>query len=402
MKSQRRRRIAIAGAIALGGIALIVRYRADACWQDMQTWVAEHDRAWDLRVFHRPVLHGESGPGRSFEHYDEAMRVAAELLERDGDQALRDIWLRPEGMTVDERTVLRARWAPAIAAIRSGAHCADARPSREFDAEPDVRPTNLLAGRWVVNMTCVQAREALAVGRGAQAVGHTLDTATFGADLVCSPLVIDQMIGHALVTIATSEFWTGERLAALDAVALEQLARGLGRLDARLPITLDLDGEALFVAHQFEGAGLAEFGLPSLATWSYGFSSRWMIADAVLQIGDSLDRLHATAARPWPEREAALDEEVNRLADSSNPVVGMAWPMLIRVEKHTLRQVAARVRMLRVAIELRAGRSDPALADPLGDGPLQIVETANGVRVTSSGQIGENRLERVIAQPAPR
>ena len=120
----------------------------------------------------------------------------------------------------------------------------------------------------------LEARARRAEGRYVDAVHLTLDVMAMGAACVQDGVLINQMVGAALVSIAV-DAWPDEALRAAGAEALQTLRDGLARIDARLPATLDLDAELremadalLSVPDQQDWCGVG--------SWRYGFSTRWM------------------------------------------------------------------------------------------------------------------------------
>src|SRR5204863_9382969 len=137
-----------------------------------------------------------------------------------------------------------------------------------------------LDARWLVNMTVFEARALRLAGQPRAAVERALDAATFGADLVRSGMLIQQMIGAALVAIAADEAWPDAALQQLDRDSLDLLATGLERLDGLLPTTIDFQGELRFLAQTLaKSPATAVPGLDA-RSWRYGFSTQWMLADA--------------------------------------------------------------------------------------------------------------------------
>ncbi len=383
----------VVAVLALG--TAVVQYSASTRWAAMEEWMAATREAWEGRNRERAVLWGDSVPGSAFEHYGVALAEAAKL--RDDHDRLQVLWLRPDDLTKDERSALRERWAPGVAAVREGAHRSDALRPLDFKTGFQSRIPTLLDTRWLTNMAVVEARELLAAGRGREAVEVTLDAATFGLDYVHGPTTIGQMIGSALVAIATSEAWTDERLRQLDRESLELLASGLQRLDASLPATLRLDGEHLFQAHMLMSSEFwKDDPYGEIDSWRYGFSSRWMVADAVLRMDRMARRFEATAELRWPQRVLELERIDQELAENGNPITadsGNVW----RVAHRSLYQVVSRVRMLRMAVDLRRGLDVEPLPDPLGAGPFRVTDNEGRIEIR-----GERDQKRDVAKPLPR
>jgi hypothetical protein len=387
-----------AAALALLGLvagAFAVQRLAGRRWDAMTSWIASTQRAWDARDFRRAALHGSVVPGSAFERYTAALAYAREL-QADHDRLVA-LWHRPETLAAGEAERLRARWAPAVAAMREGAHREDARRPVRFDAGVGGQAiADLLGARWIVNTTVLDAREHLAAGAPQAAVEATLDAATFGADLVGSPIMVEQIIGIAMVAIATGETWTDARLAELDAEALTVLANGLRGLDAWLAPGLCLQGEVLLFAHSLDVPARKRWH-----AWRYAFSTRWMTADAVLEVAAALDRSGAISAARWPQRQALVERLNAELAASPNTIVRSGFSHLLTAEQN-LRHALASLRMLRIAVDLRRGLGAPLLDDPLGGGALQVVETGTGLVLWSEGTRRNGRLQRAVALPSPR
>ncbi len=371
--------------------------RADASWQELRHWVAAEQAAYAARSWQRPVLWGEGAGGDAFAAYAEALAVAA--AQRRDQKDLIPLLHTPAKVTAERRAELLAAWAPAVAALQRGARCAAARPPADPRDGFAAHTQNLLDARWVVNVAMLQARDRLAVGDGHGAVTLMLDAATFGADHLRSPLLIDQMIGVAMVAIATTEVWTDERLRALGPQDLRLLGEGLQRLDAQLPVILPYDGELLFLGSHFarwidsgSPASLDGWALPS--AWRYGFSTRWMLADAFL-VQRGMARAIRDADAGWIGRRALWAELAARAASSSNPVVQQTMPNLEAAERN-LREVVTQVRLLRLAVAFQRGEALPELADPLGEGPLTAQRSADDAEVVlqSQGRRPRGPLER--------
>src|SRR5690606_35941869 len=222
-----------------------------------------------------------------------------------------------------ERDGLRARWAPAVDAMLAGARCSDARSPRRLDEGFPPPVTSLLAARWIANMACDRALRRLEQGAGTDAVGLTLDTMAFGADHADSPMLLDQMIGLAIVAIAAQEFWGETRLRVLDPAGLDMLAEGLARLDAGLPTAVSLRTEIVLSAHAL-AADLRPADGFDLAAWRQAFSARARCADAVLRLAATVDELDRSLDRPWPERKVEIDRASAQLESCPDPIVRTA------------------------------------------------------------------------------
>lgn len=389
--------LATSAAIAVLGTAGLVHMRADRSWQAMQALADGLQQRLEARPHHRQPLWGEARPGSAFAHYEQAMQKAHELGVADKD-ALLAMLPRTDADTAEapEAQALLARWRPVLESLHEGAHAVDATPPPAPTMPGQPGTTNLLDARWVANLAMFDARALRARGDGLAAVQRSLDAATLAVDLNRKGTLIEQMIASALVAITVNECWPEPALARLDPMALSALADGLERLDALLPETLDFDGELSF-SLRWSMATPAE-SLPStFAAWRYGFSTRWMFADAMLRTARTNHDLGSATTLAWPQREALLDLELGALAASGNPIVAMMVPNLASAERG-LRETATLVRLLRMSVALHRGLDLPPLRDPLGDGPLRITRQADGsVRLHGAGTEWRKNLARTIA-----
>lgn len=396
MPSPRRRRVlvcALAALVALFAADAWVQHRADAAWQRV---VAEREHL-EVRLAARPTrrapLLGEATPGLAFDHYAVATAAAAPL-DRDRGAPARKL------LTADDAAVaadpLRATWAPVVEALRAGAQAGDAKAPRQGPmTQRGDGILDLLAVRWVANAAAFEARALLHEGRGDDAVRVSLAGLTLGRDVMHSALLINQLIGCAVVAIGV-DTWTEARLARLAPGARELLATGLAALDAQLPVTLDLDGELRFSAEAvlaIDGVGGDDLGIGALDSWRYGFSSRWRLATHFLGYADLIRLANATRELPWPAREAQLTAAL-----AAEDAAGNLFAANLQHAERQLRGVVASVRLLRMALDLHAGREASALADPLAATPLAATKQDGGVRLASADAAKQPRLQRLVAR----
>lgn len=392
-----RRRAVLAGivtslAVLLGGGA-VVHFRAERSWTAMQQAVRTLQTEWDGRAHRREPLWGEATADRAHEHYQRAMAAAKEL-ERDHHGALVKLLARSDAQVAAELE-LRKAWQPVLGPLRDGARAANVKPKVSPDSDPEEQVANLLAARWVANAAMFEARVLRHEGRHVDAVRRSLDAATFGADMMRDAVLINQMIGVAVIAIATDKAWGDEALAAIAPEALEALAAGLERLDASLPETLDLTSELLLCAWALQNTGSDEQWMPS--AWRFGFSTRWMISEAFVDYAAIADELAGASVSPWPERQAMFTLATEEALRSPNPLASVVIPHLSSAESHC-RMTIATLRLLRMAVDLHRGRDLPPLRDPLGDGPLLVHREENGVRLRSAGSTDQRLLERFVAR----
>ncbi|HEX6810024.1 MAG TPA: hypothetical protein VF384_00250 [Planctomycetota bacterium] len=392
---QRKRRWLIAAACGIATLAMLasstlVSFRADASWSAMEEQRDRLRQKFRARAQHREILWGEPAKGNAFTHYGRAL-ATVRPLSKDLPPPSRLFAVSDEQLA-PVVAPLRAKWAPILAALRAGAHCTNASPPALGD-DTETAIANLLDCRWAVNVAVLEARVLRHEGRTAEAVQHTLDAAQFGADLLHRGTLINQMIAVAMLAIAL-DCWPEAELRKLDRDALDLFAHGLERLDRSLPETLDLTGELLFLSQSLLRGGAEETWAPS-RDWRYGFSSRWMVADAFLQVAAAASQLEAGPSAHWTHREAQIEQWCGELLDRANPVVSIMVPNFTSAEKN-LRQSLAILRLLRASIELHRGNEAPPLHDPLGNGPLGVTTNSNGFTLRSAGSLRDRPLERTF------
>ncbi|MCB9877804.1 MAG: hypothetical protein H6835_09405 [Planctomycetes bacterium] len=366
--------VATAGLLLSAGF---VRSRAESAWQHLGERADSLHRRWATQQRPRAPLWGEPGEGRALDRYVAGGKLAMALDCMQQGEVGRLLRLTDPELAASP---LRAGWQAPLAALDAGAHATDTSPLRGPSGEEDI--ANMLELRALANLAQLEAGARRAEGDGTGAVRVTLDAMTMGADLVRDGLLINQMIGCAMLQIPM-EHWSDDALRGLDDAARQEFARGLQRLDESLPCVLRFDREAIYVAGLLQRMPAdAEDCWPAAPGLRYGFSSRWMLADAFLMFADMADELRALETAPWSEREHAWQRHVDRMLASGNAAAGTMCPNLIAAETN-LRQSLTRVRLLRTALAMHIDPQTPACDDPFGDGPLQLERAPDGVLVRS-------------------
>jgi hypothetical protein len=378
------RRAVLAGIVAaiavLVGGGAVVEFRSDTSWRAMQQEAAALQASWHARSHRRTPLSGTGTDDRAFLHYERAMALAQELVAR--DPARLQVLLRCE--TVE----LRTQWQPVLAALHAGAQATDLTlpAANVFAAD---------RGRWIAHVAVCDAQALRHAGHGRAAVQRTLDAASLGADLLRHGTLLQQVLGGAIVTIATSAAWSEAAIAELDREALDMLATGLERLDRALPDTPDATGELLGLARSWQRPGEGGWSMPTTSAWRFGFSARWMLADAFAAMRATARDLEQSRELAWPARAALLAIEQDALAESGNPLLPLAAGALGAAERDA-RAMRTQLRLLRMSIDLHRGRDVPPLPDPLGDGPLRVRHTSTGVRLHSAAAEQNPSLARDV------
>mgnify|MGYP006990009733 CR=1 FL=1 len=378
--------LACAAVVLLAVVAVwFVRQRADAAWQTMQATIATIEAELRAQPTQRAPLWGEPGPGNAFEHYQ---RAAVRLPDRD---EWRDELADTCEASAPPSASLREPWPAALAALRAGAAATDV--ARPLPGHGRADPTEVLwQWRMVAQCAGLEARALRAAGDHVGAARCWLDAASLAGDLTQGATLIEHLVAAALIGWLCTELSEAE-LERMPADALELLAAGCARLDARLPVAPDPRPDLLTMAALVQAAdtpgGIA-------ADWRHGFSLRWSIGAAVTALAEQAQEVAVDADAAWPIRAARLTAASETLLANTNPIVRMIAPNLPAVEREW-RRLRATVRVLRVSLDLHRGLDVPELEDPVGGGFVMVTPRDGGLHVACAplGE-GDEPTRRVV------
>ena len=392
----RRWRFLACGGISVITVAAVIHVAAARAWKQTVAWADAEHRRWVQLDFHRPAAWGNTVPGSAFEAYEQAASIIKDRSEL-ADRVTRE--LRKRGADPRERNDALARFAPALEALRKGAHAEDARDSFDWSRGFSSCIPNLLVYRNLINIAQARIRQLVDRNEDEEAVRVMLDGAQCGRDLMASPLLITQMIGCALLTVSLDETADRELLERLSRTALAVLHRGLESLDQNLPLIPAAPRvEAALLVRTYQAdvpsAEIADCGFDWTNTWRYGFSERWLISRVARAQADYYDECAGLAALPWSKARPAFDEAMQRAAKDCN--LAALLPDLVGIEL-TRRKSTALLRLLRLDVAHRLGREFP-LQDPTGDGRLQVSRRPDGVHFRCAAERCGAPIERI----APR
>ena len=371
--------------------AAIVQSKTNSSWRAMvDTHKALH-AGWLAQPDTREPLWGAASEGYAFTHYEQAAEIMSGVLK--DNESLGDLIGKTDEQVADMAGELREAWQPALTALRAGTHASHSRVDRDnLAADQNI---NFLNYRWVSNAAAFETRHLRRAGDDMASVEVSLDSLGMAIDVFSDGLLIHQMISVAMIAIAI-EPWTDEALRALDPDAAAALAAGLAKLDAQMPEILTTDRELLFLTEQFQKqSGQSDWAAGS--SWRYGFSARWMLADAVLMTSVNYNRLNNSGTTDWQTRQRLSDQIVKEVRDSGNDVAAMVFPAVVWAEK-SIRHSIGTVRLLRMALDMRRGVDSEPLDDPFGPGPIVIDESPEILTLKSVGNAGHEPLEFVMAR----
>jgi hypothetical protein len=356
-------------------------------WGHSVQWAAAREAAWGAAGRECPVLVGEAVEGASFAGYVAAARLAL----GSGVDPERVTELAEGGVVGSVTEVDRAALAslaPAVSALREAAHRRGG--ARSWPA-PDVAPGanwELFELMVVVDALRWEARELASQGRFEGAIDYLLDGVACGVDLAHSLSVVEQMLGMLALDRCLRGF-DGALLAAAPPAVLQRLGAALAVVDGVLPpeSTCMTDSIATMVLAlaRTEAWSARDVGLSTpLVAWRHGFSVRRLAMAHAVQLAELAMRFEreTPAGEPWSARQLRLQRAAAQARQDSGALPQWSFDHVLRHEEQR-REIVTQVRLLRLAVVVQLGQPTPELADPFGDGALQVVPTATGSVVTS-------------------
>ncbi len=353
--------LGVALAVGLAGVIVRPGSTNRALRGELTAWV--EGTLGERRVI-RPTseITEPDHPGSAFAGYADAVE-ALQALGPGIDEEAKRLLLEPLEARAPQPD---GRFETSLTALAAGARRSDATYPLDLSKSLDGQVANLLAWRTLTNVAGAEARRRAAHGDADGAVTLGLDALTMATDVLRAPLLIQQMIGCALVAIVTDQVFDDEMLTRIDGVARLRLARGLATLEESVPAWCDGRAEALVLGHQ----ALGPDGSTELIATAHALALLW-------------DRVAASPAAGWTARRQQFD--TLRQAYPDEPLASVAG--IAQNCEQMVRQAVARLRLLRLAV---AAPTEPLiLADPLGDGPICMTRTDDEQLTFRAGSDGE-------------
>jgi len=370
--------VAVALAATLGGAGIAWRgHRANDRWRDALHEVDRIEARLEARADVRPALWGGTTDERAQPHYDRALASVEGWGGRDDELVHRA--LSEDGDEVRApRAELVAAHAEALEALHRGAHAEDATRTVDWSRGFEVPVRTLMQARALVRLGELEAALLLDEGRDLEAVGVLLDALQFAGDLTRAPVMIEEMIGLALLSpVSLRDGVADGSLLSLPEDAERRLAAGLSALDRRLGWELEsLEGELVLSARGLDAALRGEAdGLRELAgAWGYGpLGHAWvrrLAAEHVEAMCGALAELDRGAAAGPAALLDAIDRTCLRVDELDNPISRLVLPKLdsaCRARLHSL----GRFRLLAHALSPSDPPADPWLAAYLREEPVE-------------------------------
>ncbi|MCP3918855.1 MAG: hypothetical protein GY711_25180 [bacterium] len=372
----------VVAVAVLPGISLLVRSRAHSTnveerWRATVEHMRELERAFDERHVTRPALWGETTDERAESHYDRACALAEEL---DADR-VRELWHATTPEERQERAALLEEAAPVLDALHRGAHARDASLAVEWALGFEAPRRRLMTSRTLIHLAQASAAHAFDAGRPLEGVNMLLDALQFAGDLAESPLLIDSMIGLALLTPdVLVEGLADDSLAALPDEARERLRDGLRQLDARLEWCPDAIEPELVATMRGLEAAFANGAEPTPEVVGLQAGQRESMQVQVIEHVQALlllnEEIEAAFASEPGEALARLSQllETERFEEGS--ITSLVFPSF-RSSVYARLYSLGRFRLLTHAVS-----ADEEPRDPWLRALLRVEESAEGTRLT--------------------
>lgn len=349
-------------AVLLGSAGLTWRHHtATLRWEEALATVDEIAAQLDSQVDRRPVLWGDTTDELAQPHYDRALSLAPWTSEI--------FWVAFRAEDEEGRTAREALVAEnneALDAVYRGAHAVDATRRVDWSLGFEVSSRKMMQVRFLTLVCEMKAAILFEEDRDLEAVGFLLDAMQFAGDVSQGPLLIEEMIGGALLSphILVNAVADGS-LRDLSEDAHERLVAGLLALDRRLGWqTRSLVPELVLSMRGLDNAFRGGSGLD----WADGQHSgsardRRLAADhvyAMQEFCEQMDQAFQTGPDALFDELAHFSEQFYEL---ENPISALVFPRLsLNVAYKGRILCLARFRLLAHAVSGAEEPLDPWLA----------------------------------------
>ena len=355
--------------------------RVDALQERLEGRESLRDAAW-----------GDGTDSLAWEHYEQAIAALESKVE---DASVGDVFMRAlhadDDASRTARNALLTEHSTVLQHLRRGAQARDTRREIDWTRGFDQPSERLLNLRWVTFLAVAEARRSSEVGDDLEAVRTLLDTTQLGRDLAQSPILIEGMIGYALLVPEGVTDWLGSGGASdLSDDAKREFLAGLRRIEATLaPELTGLLGEDLLAARMLhsiaEGDGWEDLGISR----PYGIGSLLNAWDPdrewvshLEQRFDAMERLEAAQARGDAELLLAAEAREAEVANSDSEFTRMLGAYTSSAVRSRLR-ARLHLAMLRHALAIDLGdATDPLPTSPFG-AAVDVDTTGGSVRIST-------------------
>ena len=389
-----RSRLTVGAALAvLCSAGFLNAQRTSQSWSEMLAIGNELQRSIESADTTREVLHGTPIQALAFDEYSAALARVDESTFRDLN-SYRVARHQQDEASETLRDALLDQHRETLRLLEEGARSTDAHYSID---EGDGSNSDLLdfkACRSIAELTVAAADRHLCEGHPESAVNVLLDGMQFSRDLHESPLLINDVIGIALLAITSKEALIDNGLLErFPAPQLERLAAGMAKVDASIaPVGHAMDGDLVRLASNLTNVNGDQEDI-ALESCSFffgdylprGFSERATLSKYVTQLKRDRDLMHTMHADSWSERRAALEDIAKA---TSNPIFADSATRWLSAEA-SRRAGMAVFRLARIATEYRATGTTLPLADPFG-GEFDLHEQDGTLHVECKRHAGDH------------
>ena len=404
-----RRRLLFGSAAVLIGLGLLALdlqlARVERSWQAMVAATERAQAELEALPTERPVLWGEARPGNAAEDYARVLALAASTP---GVGRLQSEWMSARAR-FDAEDDLEARdrfaeaLAPAIQAMRDGAHRTHYDNLPAWSGALDDRSWQFLTDRLVANAAAAEAERLVLDDQHLEAARLLLDATQFSRDRAHDAFLNQEVIGLAMLAILTRGALYDRGLAGrLDADAQRLLADGLARLDHDLGAGLGMRGDAILSGlHAIRSPEAWTEGLyyHPLSTWREGFSTRLAISKLILAKLDYAGQHQRFADLPAAQQDPLKAAARARFVSRAGPLGKDSSPTFAILDSR--RECVASLRLCRMMLTLQLGEDPNPLPDPFG-GALHAERRPDGsLRVWSDHVLQGDRTLELTFDPNP-
>ena len=386
----------------LGGIGQGFRSLGERRWEEMKTQLVGILREELARPTERPVLRGEAIEGNAWDDYEKAFAGVVPLPGKGLEALQRAVNHDPTADLVAVEKLLPV-YAAVLKDLTSGAGRARAEfLYRSPQGEP-LKDYHSGSPSMITVVAICQARFLADHGKSREAATLLLDVGQFSRDLGFSGPYTYRWIPSGVLDLLLDELRVLVLSGALTRDDMLEVGRELGVLDGSCRVIgplepLDvmelgfefLEADDLAVALRMNSRNNNFYGVHPWEGWKYGFSNRLMVAKAIEEAMGYATAASKARKLPWSVFRPIWDELNQGMAESRNPVVRefvtrFSWVDVLA------RQVSARLRLLRVAVQFQATGEILDLEDPFG---TRLLHQGSGthLKVWSLGTEGVDKI----------
>ncbi len=355
--------VAGAALVLLVGFIVWVESVASRRWAELQQRVPVLIAEARAREKRRPVLRGEALPGNAWDDYAQALAAITGLKTHE----LREFVNRTPKADRAKAEATVAAFEGCLAHVSTGAQRAEGTYPLNYEKGFEANLPYLWGATCLAELTACKARFLAEAKRPQEAISLLLDGLQFSLDLGRNTMLTAEMGSWLILKTVMDELKDVALDPLVKDVAWADLARALERLDEGFPN----HGESLLAETAVYAASASQKAMGNLlehpelwSQWRFGFSGRIVLADAV-RTHEAWSRRAAKVCRgTWIDLGRMAGELEGLRQSEKNPILKNNLPNLFMARAGLERR--AQLRLLRMAVGLRASGALKPLEDPFG------------------------------------